>query len=363
MTFSSHPEGQGPIQASYSEIDHAMIDTVLDQAAQDAKIFENRFNAAATGDINQLRLGVERLDNSVSHLLGSFATIKGGDLEEDGTCKPEDSNGQKYIAMFNGFAARLGDDSGQVHIDYLATIVTDSSGKPMSFDEFRKIRPKFKTGKVSLSGEQRHFSIETAKLDFEQVTPLRAKAWLKLAHPELFQQLRSIVETSPSEDPYKEDALLGLKKFHYDASDETDGDYIFGTMLERSVNAYLADELNFDKRNGYLVRVDGLHYLKTASGLNPVETGRYPMSNHEYYIDLNGVNVSRKFNKVTNGWVSEGIAIQATRHGRPPHRSSAEIIIPIESLAAIGSVRKIVFSALDASRGLGRAGKEGDSLL
>ncbi len=359
MDLYSHSEYQNGRQTEYSEIEIAMSDILLLRASEEATKREDHVNAKGDFTEEELMQHVKHLDGMVHHLLKTNVVVQGGIIanNEGGLACEE---GQDTVGVFDGFHYFPDvNDSNRIRFDYFMHIAADTSSSALSLDTFKKMRQGPMYGTISASTLPARVSRDRTTLDFEKVSPSRAEAWLAVTHPDLFAALEQAASVPVEDDPYGEKSLLLLKNLKVNTFEEADDDYVFRSMLQRCVNVYLSSKMRFDTKKSYIVKTNGVHYLKNNGQILIMDSAMLPRAIDEMMITIEKLELFKQpdgLKDLTND--PHVPSLLATRAGRSLSQSESEIIIPIDSITAIRSERGLFFSALDVSRGLGKVRDE-----
>ena len=352
MPLFRNPDHQNNSPVEYSEIEHAMSDTLLLQASVEAKNREAYLNAKGSVDEAEIDTHITRLDTMVKHLIDTNAIVRGGIINDEAPVDEEER-----LAAFKGFHYFF-DDRGKIRLDYVMHVATNEQGEALSIAEYLELKEAIGYGKINLFAKVTHVSRDQTMLDFEKIHPTRAQAWLAIAHPELFSELEQLLDDPSKNDPYFEQTLLSLKNLRIDTSDEGDKDHVFGSMLKRCVNAYLETKIKLDKDLPYLIYAPGRRFIKNNGEFEAIDSELFPRSVKEFIVTANKLDLWRVSDDGTDISGAPYVpALFVTHHAKNIKSEGIEMVIPVESLRAIKSMRGLFFSAVDASQGLGKVRK------
>ena len=273
------------------------------------------------------------LDFMVSHVLGSNVLVSGkvqkardGDESPFYTLPP-------FGAEFRGFIYCV--RNGRVSFDYyLVAAVSNETDAILTLDEVRQA----KEANIQLDYTPQYIQAvpDEVHIDFPTMHPIQARAWLEITYPETLHEIdKRIILNDQGID--EEDAVLGLRGFNITLSDEEQK--YGGPRYIEAMEKYLNGMVSLDHRVPYLLSVDGLYIGHAPSGY----AERTHLKDEAILMSVNELgfySFTETGNKIEG---SIGLALKGMLYSYDSEDTpdKGEIILPLESIKSIESVRKL----------------------
>jgi hypothetical protein len=318
----------------FSDFEKAMEDTVVLVAAREAKRHAAELNERSEIQIEEIESIVSKLDGMVSHVMNQQVRLSGSVKLYDQTDDSDSFFIHQTTGKFEGFWPTDRDD--EISFDYLFSVPVDEFGNVIQEDDDRDLEP----GQYTISKVQAAPS--NVFMKFDRMHPVQARAILETAYPASLKDIDGRI--IHIEDRADELALMGLRGFQITKSiTEPSGEELEYT---RAVIAYINGMIAIDLKIPYLVDIEGDIIMTSTDGLTFIkyENSKNMMLSVEGLTFFNSSDASSEY------FDTYSLSLKGSLQSDNPDIKGSDIILPLQSVSQIQSLRRLVFEMNPSER-------------
>lgn len=325
---------QGYSERQMRDFEEASDDQIVRSALDDTFLLATELGGRDDVTAEEATERVQEINLQIQHVIHTTAELKGAlpglDPEED---DPVEVSG--VYAFFNGITLHV--DSEDVFTpQYSVNLLIDAEGEYVTIDRLTGSKER-----VHCTIVEQYVNVADVAVNFHEISPRRARAWLEVSSPDTLQWLDSMLIPSVVETPEAiqevqtdEQLLLNLGSVRFDEREETHSHY--RDMLNTCMFEYVQAMSVLDTDAPYLAAFEGAvweydgddQYIIEYDDETPMELFAvkglvaHPAHDMEGHKEL----------------CLEGALLTDDALDTP-----AEVVVPISSIASLQSVRRLVY--------------------